>query len=48
MDSCTTGAARSTSQVVKMMFAPPLIRLSAHAFAIAGLLPCVSHVMISS
>jgi hypothetical protein len=46
--SCTTGAARSTSQVVKMMFAPPLISLSAHAFETAGLSPCVSQVLITS
>ena len=46
--SWTTGAARSTSQVVKMTFAPPPSSLSAHAFAIAGLLPCVSHVRIWS
>ena len=46
--SCTTGAARSTSHVVKMMFAPPPISFSAHAFATAGLLPCVSQVLICS
>ena len=31
-----------------MMFEPCPISFSAHALAIAGLLPCVSHVMISS
>ena len=36
------------SQVVKMTFAPWPISLSAHALAIAGLLPCVSHVTICS
>ena len=44
--SWTTGAARSTSQVVKMMSAPWPRSFAAHAFAIAGLLPWVSHVMI--
>src|SRR3954449_2465747 len=48
MASCTTGVARSTSQVVKMTFAPWPSRLSAHAFALAGLLFCVSQVMILS
>ena len=46
--SCTTGAAKSTSQVVKMMSAFWPISFAAHAFAIAGLLPCVSQVMIWS
>ena len=46
--SWTTGAARSTSHVVKMMFAPCPSSFAAHAFAIAGLLPCVSHVVIWS
>ncbi len=44
----TTGAAKSTSQVVKMTSAPWPISFAAHAFAIAGLLPCVSQVMILS
>ena len=44
--SCTTGAAKSTSQVVKMTFAPPPSSFSAQAFAIAALLPCVSQVLI--
>src|SRR5579884_331416 len=48
IDSCTTGAARSTSHVVKMIFAPWPISLSAQAFATGALLPCVSHVLISS
>src|SRR3954453_3987378 len=46
--SCTTGAAKSTSHVVKITLAPPPSSLSAHAFATAGLLPCVSHVLICS
>src|SRR6478736_5188815 len=46
--SWTTGAAKSTSHVVKMTFAPPLSSLSAQAFATAGLLPCVSQVLICS
>ena len=46
--SCTTGAAKSTSHVVKMTFAPPPSSFSAQAFAIAGLLPCVSQVLICS
>ena len=46
--SCTTGAARSTSHVVKMMFACWPISLSAHAFEIAALSPCVLHVTICS
>ncbi len=46
--SWTTGAAKSTSHVVKMTFAPPASSLSAHAFAIAGLFPCVSQVLITS
>ncbi len=46
--SCTTGAARSTSHVVKMIFAPPPSSRCAHDFAVAGLLPCVSHVLICS
>src|SRR3954447_12169503 len=44
--SCTTGAAKSTSHVVKITFAPPLSSLSAHAFATDALLPCVSQVLI--
>src|SRR5690242_7069253 len=48
IDSCTTGAARSTSHVVKMTFAPPLISLSAQAFETAGLSPWVSQVFIAS
>src|SRR6478609_10288073 len=46
--SCTTGAAKSTSHVVNITFAPPLSSLTAHALAIAALLPCVSHVLICS
>src|SRR6185312_13312463 len=46
--SCTTGAAKSTSQVVKMMFAPCPSSFRAHAFATAALLPWVSHVLIWS
>src|SRR6266404_3768827 len=48
IDSCTTGAARSTSQVVKMTFEPSAISLSAHDFDTAGLSPWVSHVLIAS
>jgi hypothetical protein len=44
--SCTTGVAKSTSQVVKMMFAPPSSSSSAHDFALVGLLFCVSQVLI--
>ena len=44
--SCTTGAARSTSHVVKMMFACSPISFSAHALDVAGLSPCVLQVMI--
>src|SRR5437868_1174350 len=47
-DSCTTGAARSTSQVVKMTFEPSAISLSAQLFDTAGLSPWVSHVLITS
>ena len=46
--SWTTGVAKSTSQVTNMMSAPLPIRPAAHAFAFAGLLFCVSHVMIRS
>ena len=42
---CTTGAAKSTSHVVMTMSAPRLKSLVAQVFAIAGLLPCVLHVM---
>ena len=48
IDSCTTGAAKSTSHVVKMTSALAPISFAAHDFAIAGLLPCVSHVTILS
>src|ERR671918_832760 len=47
MDSCTTGAARSTSQVVKMTSAPWLSSRAAQDLAVAGLFPCVSQVLIS-
>ena len=46
--SCTTGAAKSTSQVVNMTSAPCPSSFAAHAFATAGLLPCVSQVLIWS
>src|SRR3954470_5703105 len=46
--SCTTGAARSTSHVVKMMSAPWPSSFAAHDLATVGLLPCVSQVLISS
>src|SRR4051794_38019732 len=46
--SCTTGAAKSTSHVVNITSAPPLSSFTAQAFAIAALLPCVSHVLICS
>src|SRR6476659_3127422 len=42
----TTGEARSTSHVVMTMSAPLLTSFAAHAFAIAGLLPCVLQVSI--
>src|SRR6187397_409505 len=45
---CTTGAAKSTSQVVKMMSTPWPSSFAAQADAIAGLLPCVSQVTIFS
>ena len=45
IDSCTTGAARSTSQVVIITSAPWPSSLAAQAFAVAGLLPCVLQVM---
>ncbi len=48
MASCTTGAAKSTSHVVKITSAPRESSRAAHARAIAGLLPCVSHVAIWS
>src|SRR5438874_2000361 len=48
IDAWTTGAAKSTSQVVKMMLAPWPRSFVAQAFAIAGLLPCVSQVRICS
>ncbi len=44
--SCTTGVAKSTSQVVKITLAPLSSRLSAHDLALAGLLFWVSQVMI--
>ena len=44
----TTGAAKSTSHVVMTMSAPWLSSFVAHAFAIAGLLPWVLHVMSRS
>src|SRR5579862_4307987 len=47
-DSCTAGAARSTSHVVKMTFAPSEISLSAQLFETAALSPCVSQVLITS
>src|SRR5215212_7308478 len=43
--SWTTGAARSTSHVVNTTSAPCPSSLAAHAFAIAALFPCVSHVL---
>ena len=43
-DSWTTGVAKSTSHVVKMMSAPLPSRLAAHDFAFAGLLLFVSQV----
>ena len=46
--SWTTGVAKSTSQVVKRMFAPWPIRLSAHDFAFDALLFCVSQVLITN
>ena len=46
IDSCTTGAAKSTSQVVKITSAPCPSSRAAQALAVAGLLPCVSHVVI--
>src|SRR3954447_4632238 len=46
--ACTTGVAKSTSQVVKMMFAPCPSSLTAHAFAVVALLFCVSQVLITS
>jgi hypothetical protein len=42
--SRTTGAARSTSHVVKITFAFCPSNRSAHALATSALLPCVSHV----
>ena len=45
--SCTTGVAKSTSQVTNMMSAPPSRSDVAHAFAFAGSLFCVSQVLIS-
>src|SRR3954453_15415709 len=44
----TTGAAKSTSHVVKMMSTPWPSSFAAQADAMAGLLPCVSHVTIFS
>ena len=44
----TTGAAKSTSHVVKMMSTPWPSSFAAQADAIAGLLPCVSQVTIFS
>src|SRR5687767_10585090 len=46
--SCTTGAAKSTSHVVKITSAPCPSSFAAQARAIAGLLPCVLHVAIRS
>src|SRR3954463_13275263 len=46
--SCTTGVAKSTSQVVKRMLAPWPIRLSAHDLAFDALLFCVSQVLITN
>ena len=46
--SCTTGAAKSTSHVVKMTSAPCESSFAAQARAIAGLLPCVLHVAMRS
>jgi hypothetical protein len=48
IDSCTTGVAKSTSQVVKMMCAPCPRSLRAHDFARVGLLRWVSQVMMRS
>src|SRR5579862_5614968 len=45
IDGCTTGAARSTSQVVNMMFAPSLISFAAQALESDGLSPCVLQVL---
>src|SRR5262249_13490147 len=45
--SCTTGAASSTSHVVKMICAPPPISCCAQDFAMSGVLPCVSQVRSS-
>ena len=42
---CTTGAAKSTSQVVMMMSAPCARSFVAQALAIAALLPCVLQVI---
>src|SRR3954452_2186081 len=46
--SCTTGAAKSTSQVVKITFAPWPSSFWAQAFANAGLFPWVSQVLITN
>ena len=46
--SWTTGVAKSTSHVVKMMFAPAPSRLAAQALAFAGSLFWVSQVLIWS
>jgi hypothetical protein len=46
--SWTTGAAKSTSHVVKITFAPCESSFAAHARAIAGLLPWVLQVAIRS
>ncbi len=48
IDSCTTGAAKSTSHVVKITSTFWPRSFAAHDFAIAGLLPWVSHVTILS
>src|SRR2546423_7046986 len=45
--ACTTGVAKSTSHVVKMILAPCPSRLTAHDLALAGLLFCVSQVLIT-
>src|SRR4051812_34222866 len=46
--ACTTGVAKSTSQVVKMMFAPCPSRLTAHCLAVVALLFWVLQVLIWS
>ncbi|HZT53575.1 MAG TPA: hypothetical protein VE995_04260 [Gaiellaceae bacterium] len=46
--TCTTGAARSTSQVVKMIFAPSATSLFAHVVETVRSSPCVLQVLITS